>query len=65
MVRSVRQAQAAEQALRARVAKAMAQIEALNQRGRGKKRFEAVSAIRQAVVAIVQRYGVEEFLWLR
>jgi len=65
VVRSVRQAQAAEQALRARVAKAMAQIEALNQRGRGKKRFEAVSAIRQAVVAIVQRYGVEEFLWLR
>ena len=40
MVRSVRHAQAAEAALRARVAKAMAQIEALNQRGRGKKRFE-------------------------
>src|SRR2546425_12827954 len=59
MVRSVRQAQAAEAALRARVAKAMAQIEALNQRGRGKKRVEDVSALRQAVVAIVQRYGVE------
>src|SRR3989454_1024775 len=39
MVRSVRHAQAAEAALRARVAKAMAQIEALNQRGRGKKRL--------------------------
>src|SRR6266702_256309 len=38
VVRSVRQAHAAEAALRARVAKAMAQIEALNQRGRGKKR---------------------------
>src|SRR5262249_61409129 len=37
VVRSVRHAQAAEAALRARVAKALAQIEALNQSGRGKK----------------------------
>jgi len=65
VVRSVRQAQAAEAALRARVAQAMAQIEALNQRGRGKKRFETVSALRQAVVAIVQRYSVENLLWFR
>src|SRR3989449_214070 len=65
VVRSVRQAHAAEAALRARVAKAMAQIEALNQRGRGKKRFETVSAFRQAVVAIVQRYSVEDLVWLR
>jgi transposase len=65
VVRSVRQAQAAEAALRARVAKAMAQIEALNQRGRGKKRVEEVSTLRQAVVAIVQRYGVEHLLWFR
>ena len=65
VVRSVRQAHAAEAALRARVAKAIAQIEALNQRGRGKKRFETVSALRQAVVAIVQRYGVENLLWFR
>jgi transposase len=63
VVHSVRQAHAAEAALRARVAQAMAQIEALNQRGRGKKRFETVSALRQAVVAIVQRYGVEDLLW--
>ena len=53
VVRSVRQAHAAEAALRARVAKAMTQLETLNQRGRGKKRFETVSALRQAVVAIV------------
>jgi transposase len=65
MVRSVRHAQAAEVALRARVAKAIAQIEALNQRGRGKKRFEDMSALRQAVVAIVQRYGVENLVWFR
>ena len=65
VVRSVRQAQAAEAALRARVTKALAQMEALNQRGRGRKRFETVSALRQAVVAIVQRYGVEQLVWFR
>jgi transposase len=65
MVRSVRHAHAAEAALRARLAKAMAQIEALNQQGRGKKRVEEVSAFRQAVVAIVQRYGVENLVWFR
>jgi transposase len=65
MVRSVRHAHAAEAALRTRVAKAMAQIEALNQRGRGKKRLKEVSACRQTVVAIVQRYGVEHLVWFR
>jgi len=65
VIRSVRHAPAAEAALRARVAKALAQIEALNQRGRGKKRFETVSAFRQAVVAIGQRYGVENLVWFR
>jgi transposase len=65
VVRSVRQAQAAEAALRVRVAKATAQIEALNQRGRGKKRFETVSTLRQAVVAIVQRYHVQDLIWFR
>ena len=65
VVRSVRQAHAAEAALRARVAKAIAQIEALNQRGRGKKRCETVAALRQAVVAIVQRYGVEDLIGFR
>jgi hypothetical protein len=43
-VRSVRQAHAAAGALRARVSKAMTQIAALNQRGRGKKRCEPVAA---------------------
>src|SRR5262245_32045507 len=65
VVRSVRQAQAAEAALRARVAQAMAQLEALNQRGRGKKRRETVSAFREAVVAIVQRYSVEDLIEFR
>jgi transposase len=65
VVRSVRQAHAAEAALRARGAKARAQIKARNQPGRGKKRFETVSALRQAVVTIGQRYGVENLFWCR
>jgi transposase len=65
VVRSLRHAEAAESALRARVAKAKAQVEALNQRGRGRKRFEDMEALRQAANEIVQRHRVEDFLWLR
>lgn len=65
LVRSVRYAPAAEAALRARVAKAMAQMEALNPQGRGTKRVEEVSAFRQAVVAMVPRDGVEHLVWFR
>jgi transposase len=65
VVRSLRHAKAAEAALRARVAKAKAQVETVNQRGRGRKRFAEVAALRQVVHEIVQRHGVEDFLWLR
>jgi transposase len=65
VVRSVRHAEAAEAALRARVAKAQAQVEALNLRGRGRRRFEDIDTLRQAVNDIVQRHRVEDFLWLR
>ena len=65
VVRSVGHAKAAEAALRARVGKAKAQVEALNQRGRGRKRFAEIDDLRQAVVEIVQRHQVEDFLWLR
>jgi hypothetical protein len=65
VVRSGRQAPAAAAALRARVAQAMAPIEALNQRGRGQQRFATVSAFRQAVVAMGQRYRVEDLRGLR
>jgi transposase len=65
VVRSQRHAQAAEKTLRARVAKAKAQVEALNQRGRGRKRYDEIDDLRQAVVEIVQRHQVEDFLWLR
>jgi transposase len=65
VVRSLRHARAAEDALRARVAEATTQIEALNQRGRGKKRFETMAALRRAVVAIVQRHDVTNIVWFR
>ena len=65
MVQSLRHAKAAEAALRARVAKAQAQVEAFNQCGRGRKRFEEIEELRQAVNAIVHRHQVEDYLWLR
>jgi hypothetical protein len=65
VVRSLRHAQAAESGLRARVAKAKSQVEALNRRGRGRKRFEEIEALRQTVNEMVQRHCVEDFLWLR
>jgi transposase len=65
VVRSVRHAESAQVALRARVAKAKEQVEALNQRGRGRKRYDDIETLRQAVNAIVQRHRVEDFLWLR
>jgi transposase len=65
VVRSMRHAEAAEAALRTRIAKAQAQVEALNLRGRGRKRFEEIETLRQAVNEIVQRHRVEDFLWLR
>jgi len=65
VVRAGRQAHAAEVALRARVAQAIAQRAGLHQRGRGHKRCETVSACRQAVVALVQRDGVEHLLGWR
>src|SRR6267143_649722 len=65
VVRSLRQAKASEAALRARVAQAKAQVEALNQRGRGRKRFAEIDELRQAVNEVVQRHQVADFLWLR
>ncbi|HZC00289.1 MAG TPA: IS1634 family transposase, partial [Gammaproteobacteria bacterium] len=65
VVQSLRHAKASEASLRARVAKAQTQVEALNRRGRGRKCFEEIDDLRQAVNAIVQRHQVEDFLWLR
>ncbi len=65
VVRSIRHAKSAEAGLRARMAKAQSQVEALNRRGQGRKRFEDIETLSQAVNEIVQRHRVEDFLWLR
>ncbi len=65
VVWSLRHAKASEAALRARVAKARAHVEALNRRGRGRKRFAALNDLRQAGNAIVPRHHVAAFVGLR
>jgi transposase len=65
VVRSIRQAQAAEAALRARLTKAVVAIQDLNSRGRGKKRFLEAAPLRQAAEALVERYAVRGLLQLR
>src|SRR2546423_10699321 len=57
VVRSVRQAHAAEAALRARVAKAIAPRAALHPRRRGKKRLETGATLPPAGGASVPRHG--------
>jgi transposase len=58
MVRSRQLARAGETALRARVAKARAAVTALNERGRGKRRFTERPALQAAVETILTRYRV-------
>jgi transposase len=65
VVRSRPLARAGEAALRARLAKAQAAVAALNDRGRGKKRFTALTALQAAVEAIRIRHRVQGLLAVR
>jgi transposase len=65
VVRSLRHARAAEAGLRVRVAKATEQMESLNNRGKGKKRFETMAAMRRAVQAILKRQDVADLIRFR
>ena len=58
VVRSRQLARAGETALRARLAKARAAVTALNDRGRGKRRFTELPALQGAVETILTRYRV-------
>jgi transposase len=58
VVRSRQLARAGETALRARLAKARAAVTALNDRGRGKRRFTERPALQAAVETILMRYRV-------
>jgi len=62
VIRSLKQARAAEKALRKRLAKAQATLIALNERKRGKKRPRDVAEARQAATAIVEQYKVQGLL---
>jgi transposase len=62
VVRSRQLARAGERALRSRVAQAQAAVAALNERGRGKRRFTELPALQAAVEAIVMRYRVQGLL---
>ncbi len=59
IVRSLKQAHAAETTLRDRLMKAQKALEALNERGRGKRRFPDRDTLRQAAEAVVAQYGVQ------
>jgi len=57
VIRSCQLAQAGERRLRGRLAKAQAEITALNTRGRGRRRWGDPSALREAVDALLTRSG--------
>jgi len=65
VLRSLKQAQVAEAALRSRLAKAQQALTALNERGRGKKRFTEVESLQQAAEALVEQHRVQGLLRLR
>lgn len=64
VVRSLKQVKAARTRLEKRLEKAKAAVEALNERGRGKKRYEDVTDLRQAAEALVEEHKVEGLLEL-
>lgn len=62
LIQSLRQAAAQEKALRARLVQAQAALEALNQRGRGHRRYPTVAPLQDAAQAIVTHYAVDGLL---
>jgi transposase len=62
VIRSVQLAQAGERGLRTRLAKAQAEVTALNERRRGRRRYADPSALREAVDTILTRYRVHGLL---
>jgi transposase len=62
VIRSLQQAQAAETRLKKRLSKAKEELDALNVRGRGKKRYRHVADLEQAARAILKRHKVQGLL---
>jgi transposase len=65
VIRSVELAKAGERGLRGRLAKAQAEITALNTLGRGRRRCADPRALREAVDTILARYRVQGLLHVR
>ncbi|MBI5956079.1 MAG: IS1634 family transposase [Chloroflexi bacterium] len=65
VVRSLQHAKAAEAALRSRLEKAKAAIEALNERKQGRERFTELEPLRQTAEAILKQHEVEGLLVLQ
>jgi transposase len=64
VVRSLKLAAVQERGLRERLARAFAQVQGLNVRGRGKRHFRSQEQLQEAVQEIVKRYRVEGLLTL-
>ena len=62
VIRSMRQARAAETRLRKKLDRAQAALEELNERGRGKKRYQSLAELREAAEEVVKEHGVEGLL---
>jgi transposase len=65
VIRSYQLAHAAERGLHGRLAKAQAEVMALNTHGRGRRRCADPSALREAVDTILARYRVQGLLHVR
>jgi transposase len=65
VIRSCQLARAGEQGLHARLAKAQAEITALNRRGRGRRHCPDPTALREAVDTTLGRYRVQGLLRVR
>jgi transposase len=62
VIRSLKQTRAAETRLRKKLDQAQAALEALNERGRGKKRYRSLVELRQAAEELVKKHRVEGLL---
>lgn len=58
VMRSLKQARAAETRLRQRLKKAQTELLALNERGRGKKRYDTLAELRQAAETVLEKRKV-------
>ena len=64
VIRSLKQARAAETRLLKRLKKAQVTLRALNERGRGKRRYDTIPELRQTAESLVEKHKVQGLLRL-